>query len=63
MIVVVVDRVRKVTESNLSFLCRRRCDSNDQFASFESDDVELGSDLSYFDWIEDAESFLCSDLV
>lgn len=55
--------MKEFSESNLSLLRRRRCDSNDQFASFESDNVELGSDLSYFEWIEDAESFLCSDLV
>ena len=37
---------------------RGRCNSDDQFVSFETDSDFVG-DLSQFDWIADAESFIC----
>jgi hypothetical protein len=37
---------------------RGRCDSDDQFISAESTSDFVG-DLSQFDWIADAESFIC----
>ena len=39
---------------------RGRCNSNDQFISFEHDDTDVSADLRGFDWIGDVESFLCS---
>jgi len=40
---------------------RGRCDSNDQFISFEHDDTDVSADLRGLDWIGNAESFLCSE--
>ncbi|KAM0710674.1 hypothetical protein Q7P35_001412 [Cladosporium inversicolor] len=40
------------------FLMQKRCDSDDQFVSAEYDSDFVG-DLSQFDWIADAESFMC----
>ncbi|KAM0713793.1 hypothetical protein Q7P37_010755 [Cladosporium fusiforme] len=40
------------------FLMQRRCDSDDQFISFEYDSEHV-ADLSIFDWIADANSFTC----
>jgi len=37
---------------------RKRCNSDDQFISAESDSDFVGN-LSQFDWIADAESFIC----
>lgn len=37
---------------------RRRCDSDDQFISFENDSENV-DDLSGLDWIGDANSFMC----
>jgi len=37
---------------------RKRCNSDDQFISAEYDSDFVG-DLSQFDWITDAESFIC----
>jgi hypothetical protein len=37
---------------------RGRCNSDDQFVSADYD-ADFVGDLSQFDWIADAESFLC----
>jgi len=37
---------------------RKRCNSDDQFISAEYESDFVG-DLSQFDWIADAESFIC----
>jgi hypothetical protein len=37
---------------------RNRCNSQDQYASFESA-TDFAADLTQFDWIADAESFIC----
>ena len=37
---------------------RKRCNSDDQFISAESYSDFVGN-LSQFDWIADAESFIC----
>ncbi|KAL1587732.1 hypothetical protein WHR41_03684 [Cladosporium halotolerans] len=47
-------------EGTECFLMQGRCNSDDQFASFESDS-ELSADLTRFDWIKDAESFICME--
>lgn len=49
----------KITDAD-NDVRRGRCNSDDQFASFESDS-ELSADLTRFDWIKDAESFICME--
>jgi hypothetical protein len=37
---------------------RNRCNSEDQYASFEST-TDFAGDLTQFEWIADVESFIC----